>query len=69
MEHPQDTDHMIEWIGVFDETNEIIDCKYFSPGEECIALFSIDRDDFFEVRAACSEHGIWKGIPRESTGL
>ena len=60
---------MIEWIGVFDESNEIVDIKYFHPGDECVAYFSIDTDEYFEVRAACSEHGIWKGISRESTGL
>ncbi len=68
-EHPQSADHMIEWIEVRDEYGEIVDRVYLGENDEQTALFSIDTEDFFEVFASCSEHGIWKWISYESTGL
>ncbi len=69
VEHPQDRDHMIEWIEVRDEYGEVVDRVYFGISDEITASFSIDTEDDFEVYASCSEHGIWKWIPHESTGL
>lgn len=69
-EHPQDKEHMIEWIEVRDESGDVVDRVYFGENEEEItAAFSIDTDEDFTVLACCSEHGIWKGISHESTGL
>jgi len=59
-EHPQDRDHMIEWIEVRDESGDVVDRVYFGESDEITALFSIDTEEPFEVYASCSEHGIWK---------
>lgn len=59
-EHPQDAEHMIEWIDVRDEHGDVVDRVYFGENDEVTAFFSIDTDDFFEVFASCSEHSIWK---------
>lgn len=68
-EHPQDHEHMIEWIEVRDEYSDVIDRVYFWENDEVTAVFSIDTDEKFEVLASCSEHGIWKWIPHDSTDL
>lgn len=59
-EHPQDREHMIEWIEVRDEYGDVVDRVYFGENDEITAAFSIDTEEVFEVFASCSEHGIWK---------
>ncbi len=70
VEHPQEADHMIEWIEIRDTLGETVDRVYFGEVDTIIeARFAVDSDEEFGVYASCSEHGIWKGIPHESTGL
>lgn len=69
VEHTQTLDHKIEWIELRDEYGDLLDCVYFGLDEPVVARFSVDEEEKFEVFACCSEHGIWKGISRESLGM
>lgn len=59
-EHPQESGHSIEWIEILDEGGEVLERAYFLPGQEVEARFDFDEEEIGEVRACCSEHGIWK---------
>lgn len=59
--HPNEGDHFIEWVALFDENGETIDVRYRPDPEESIFFDTVTGDDFFEIRACCSLHGVWKG--------
>jgi len=67
---PIDDNHFIEYVGIFDENDDIIDIKYLPNFEENNYIeFDLPDDDFFEIRSSCNIHWIWKWIKSEYTDL
>ena len=67
---PSDENHFIEYVGIFDENDDIIDIKYLPNFEEQeFVEFDLIEDDFFEVRSSCNIHWTWKWIKIEGTYL
>ncbi|EKE29119.1 MAG: acyl-CoA dehydrogenase protein [uncultured bacterium (gcode 4)] len=60
----QDDVHFVEYIGVFDENwdpFEIIDMPNL---ENWPLVFELPDYEFWELRASCSLHWVWKGMPK-----
>jgi superoxide reductase len=55
-DHPMEKEHYIEWIEI--EANKKIYRKYFEPGDEPKAEFTIKADNI-KARAYCNIHGLW----------
>lgn len=58
--HPSGDDHFIEYIWIFDEYWDEIEIINF-PDLDNEVIFNVQDLDFFEVRASCNLHGVWKG--------
>lgn len=57
--HPNDEDHFIEYIWIFDEMWDEIEIINF-PDIQKEMIFDISELDFFEVRASCNLNWVWK---------
>lgn len=61
--HPDEDGHFLEWVGLFDEDGEPVEVR-FRPESGTEMLFEdLSGEDFSEIRACCSIHGVWRGIP------
>ena len=57
--HPVSDDHRITGIYLVDEEGHIVEELFIMPEEEPIAEFDVSGLDNFEIRASCSQHGLW----------
>ncbi len=57
--HSVSDDHRITGMYLVDEEWHIVDEVFIMPEEEPIAEFDISGLDTFEIRASCSQHGLW----------
>ncbi len=57
--HPTDDEHRITAIYLVDEEWHIVEEVFIMPDEEPIVEFDISGLENYEIRASCSQHGVW----------
>lgn len=57
--HPSGEDHRITAIYLVDEEGHIVEEVFIMADEDPVAEFDISGLDAFEIRASCSQHGLW----------
>ncbi len=57
--HPAGEDHRITAIYLIDEDGHIVEEVFIMPDEDPVAEFDISWMESFEIRASCSQHGLW----------
>lgn len=60
---PNEEDHIIEWVAVFDENGDMADIVY-SPVSRETRFEGFEETDPIIVRSSCNVHGVWEGITR-----
>lgn len=58
--HPNEESHFFEWVALVDEDGEDVEIKMRPEGGADVLFEGYGREDFDEVRACCSIHGIWR---------
>lgn len=61
--HPDEENHFFEWVALVDDDGEDIEVKIRPEGGADVLFEGYSLDDFDEVRASCSIHGVWRGYP------
>lgn len=57
--HPSGEDHRVTAIYLIDEEGHIVEEIFIMMDEDPVAEFDISGLESFEIRASCSQHGLW----------
>ncbi len=57
--HPSGEDHRVTAIYLIDDEGHIVEEVFIMMDEDPVAEFDISGLDDFEIRASCSQHGLW----------
>ena len=57
--HPSGEDHKVTAIYLVDDEGHIVEEIFIMTDEDPVAEFDISGLDSFEIRASCSQHGLW----------
>lgn len=58
-----DENHFIEYVWIFDENEDVVDTVFLPEiDEDWFLEFELPDLDFFEVRASCNLHWVWKWV-------
>jgi desulfoferrodoxin (superoxide reductase-like protein) len=57
--HPSGEDHRVTAIYLVDEEGHIVEEIFIMMDEDPVAEFDISGLEDFEIRASCSQHGLW----------
>jgi desulfoferrodoxin (superoxide reductase-like protein) len=57
--HPSGEDHRVTAIYLIDDEGHIVEEIFIMPDEDPVAEFDISGLESFEIRASCSQHGLW----------
>ncbi len=64
--HPSGEDHRITAIYLIDDEGHIVEEVFIMADEDPVAEFDISWLELFEIRASCSQHGLWSSWLLES---